>query len=434
MLKKIIAFLSDEIWKIDRKDLSPAKAWGIWILRIILLTIKGVRKSQIQQGASSLTYYTLLGAVPVVAFLFGIARGFLLENQLKTLLLTKFAAQEAVVSQLITFAEASLTLVHKGVIAGSGLVILLWSVMKIMRNIEIVMNQIWEVKNLRSFAKQFSDYLALLFICPIVLIVSSSLTIFLSATLSSIGKLSPIHPLLFFLLNIVSVVLNCGLFTFIYIFIPNTPVRFKPALYAGLITGVFYQVLQALYLSFQIGVSSYNAVYGTFAAFPLFLVWLHMSWGILLLGAKICFAFQNVDAYEFVSDEVDLSALFKKICSLRIAHFSVRALISEWPAPSKVELSKQLHIPLALTTHLLNDLIDGKILVEVKRDGDSESGYYPAIPIDQMTIKRVIDMLDRRGEAIPIPDTHEVAEILKSLEAFSTLIERSDANLPLKSI
>lgn len=436
MLERFQTFINEDIWQIERKDLSKSKSFGIWILRILVLTIKGFQKRQIQQGASALTYYTLLSLVPVIAFLFGIARGFFLEDELKKLLLTKFSVQEQVVAQLIVFAEASLNLLRRGVIAGVGALILLWSVINILRNIEAVFNEVWEVNHRRSLAKQFSDYLALIFICPLILIASSSVTIYLSTKVATLGNevhlIAKFNPIFYYFLNILSFALNCALFTFIYIFVPNTTVKLKPALYAGVITSVCYQIIQAIYLNFQIGVSSYNAIYGTFAAFPLFLIWLHISWSLLLLGSKIAFALQNVDAYEFVTDEFDMSNRIKRILSLRIVHDVVKRFEGEKASPSKAELSRDLHIPLVLTSHILIELLQGKILMEVTRDQDSETGFIPAIPIENLTIKKVLDMIDTRGDEIPLPPSEELEVILKSLEQFSHLADRSKSNLPLK--
>ncbi|NGX54252.1 MAG: hypothetical protein K1000chlam4_00977 [Chlamydiae bacterium] len=431
-------FFSRDIWRYRLDKFPKLKACWIRCLRIFILIIQGFTKRQIQQGASALTYYTLLALVPMVALILAVARGFLFEKALESWVLERFSERREIISKIIEFADASLQQTTGGVLATIGVVILFWSAIKILRNTEMVMNRIWEVKWHRSLARQFSDYLALILICPVVVVATSAVTIYLSARFSALdqqaGLFKDIGPILLPILNLVPLVLTSLLFTFVYIFMPNTRVKLRPALYAGVLTAIAYQMAQWLYLYFQIGMTKYNAIYGTFAALPLFLIWVHLSWVIVLLGSKVAFAFQNVDAYEFITEEFSLSHHFRKILCLRIINLSVKQFCQGLPPLSKIELSNKLSIPLLLTNELLYELIEGEILSRVKRDEDRESGYQPARSVDQLTIKQVLDMIEERGESIPLPPSSELETILKSLEAFSQQIEGSDANILLKDI
>jgi len=432
-----VEFLKREIWRVDLEPLSKWKAFWIRFLRIVIIISQGFSKSQIQQGASALTYYTLLAIVPVIALLIGIARGFFLEPALKTWLLREFAEQKNIIDKIFEFANASLKSAHQGIIAGVGTLVLLWAGIKIFLYIERVLNNIWEVKRGRTFARRFTDYLAMLLLCPIIVFLASGVTVYLSAALTALlsgGVLKHIGPLILPLLNLIPIFLTCLLFTFLYIFMPNTRVRFLPALWAGIIAGFMYQCIQWLYLYFQIGVTSYNAIYGTFAALPLFLIWIHLSWVIILLGAKISFAFQNVNAFDFLSEDVHLSHRFRTILSLRITHLCINNFCKATPPPSSIEISNKLSIPLPLAGHLLFQLVNANILSEVKRDMDQDVGFQPARSVDQLTIKSVIDMINMRGEEIPLPPAPDLELILKSLEKFSLAIEESDGNILLKDI
>lgn len=437
MLANLMQFFKKDIWHVQISTLPKWKSLLYRFLRIVLLTSQGFTKSQIQQGASALTYYSLLAVVPIIALLIGIARGFLLEQKFESWMLLHFSEQVEAIKRIFSFANESLQKASGGVIAGIGVALLLWSAIKILLNIEFVMNQIWEVTQGRSLARRFTDYLAVLFLAPLIILVTSGVTGYLSAlfaTLRHARLLEPIAPLLVPLLSVVSFLLTSLLFTFLYIFMPNTRVKFLPALLAGIFTGIIYQLLQWLYLYFQIGVASYNAIYGTFAALPLFLIWLNLSWVIILLGAKFCFAVQNVDAYEFISEDHHLSDKFRMICSLRIAHLCIRKFIAEEPPPTALEISNLLSIPLHLAHQLIVQLLVAKVIAEVKRDSDQEESYLPARSVDRLTIKRVIDMINEAGEVIPLPPSHELTLILKSLEKFSVAIEKSDGNLLLKDI
>ena len=434
----MLNYLRKEIWHVKIETLPKWKAYWIRFLRILILTSQGFTKSQIQHGASGLTYYSLLAIVPIIALLIGIARGFLLEQTLESWLLQRFSEQSDVIKKIFHFANLSLEQAKGGVIATIGIALFLWASIKILLNIEFVMNQIWEVKKGRSIAKRFTDYLAMIVLAPIIIFLTSGLTGFLSATITALAQgtniLEHIAPLVLPLLSTVPFLLTCLLLTFLYIFMPNTRVRFLPALLAGVLTGIIYQLTQWIYLYFQIGVSRYNAIYGTFAALPLFLIWLHLSWVIVLLGAKVSFAFQNVDAYEFISEDVHLNHKFRTICSLRIAHLSIKQFCLGEPPPSIIEISNQLAIPLILTGQLIDQLVGAGVLSEVRREKDQEVSFQPARSVDKLTIKQVLDMINERGEAISLPPSHELTLILKSLEKFNTAVENSDGNLLLKDI
>ncbi len=434
---KLAPFLKKEIWHVQLTKLPKWKAYCYRFLRILLLIHRGFTKSQITQGASSLTYYSLLAVVPIIAMLIGVARGFEFEKTLEAWLLRQFSEQQEIIKNIFKFANTSLQQANGGVIAGIGILILIWSAINILMNIEYVMNRIWEIDKGRSLKKQMIDYMAMLFLAPLVIFLSSGLPGYISAFIAVLKKgkvLADILPFLIFLVNAFSFFLNALVFTFIYIFIPNTRVRFTPALIAGIFTAFFYQVIQWIYFYFQIGVSEYNAIYGTFAAFPLFLIWLHLSWVIVLLGAKLSFSIQNVDSYEFITEEVKLSRKIRMICALRIAHLCIKAFDRELTPPSAIEISNNLSIPLMLVRQLLQQLIRAKILIEVKRGQDQEECYQPALSIERLTIKKVIDMLNESGETIPLPPSHEVSQILDSLKKFSAAIESSDGNILLRNI
>ncbi len=182
---------------------------------------------------------------------------------------------------------------QSGVITGIGIVLLIWSVVKMLSSTELAMNRIWGVKKGRSLVKKFTDYMSILFIAPILVILISSMNVFMMSSLQAYamdeGILSYASAALKAILTILPYVLVWFLFVFLYMFMPTTPVRFKYALVAGIIAGTIFQVVQWFYIRFQVGVSSYNAIYGGLAALPLLLVWLQLSWSIVLWGTELCY-------------------------------------------------------------------------------------------------------------------------------------------------
>lgn len=435
---KLFNYLKKEIWRIRVEDLPKRTALKVRISRIFMLISRSFTTKQVQQGASALTYYSLLSIVPILAFLIGIAKGLLVLPYLRSWLKSMFAGQELVIEKLIDFAHISLKQGGKGVVAGIGIFIVLWSAIRILIYIEFTMNKLWEVRARRALSRKFIDYLAILGLCPALLAISVILTAYVSTVVSDIGKdkgmLEDLGPVLFPLLNFLPVALSWLFLTFLYSFVPNTYVKFRSAFYAAIISGTLYQALSWGYFYLQIGVSHYSTVYGTFAALPLFLIWVHLSWIIILMGSKIAFAFQNVKAYEFVSEEVVLSHQMILLLALRITHRCIKRFTSALSAQTSEDLSNELIIPLAVTQDLIYKLVDSGVLIAVKQEGERSTAYMPALAVDHLTIKQVIDMIEGCGESIPLAESPETEKIIQHMEEFSMLVENSDQNVLLKEI
>ena len=179
-----------------------------------------------------------------------------------------------------------------GVITGVGIVILLWSVIKVLNSTEMTMNRIWGVRKGRSLRRMFTDYFSIIFIAPILMILVSSLNLFMTS--SGWQENFPlISSFLQIVIKLLPYMLVWMLFIFLYMFMPATPVKFKHAFVAAMIAGTVYQIIQWFYIRFQIGMSSYSAIYGTLAALPLLLVWLQLSWSVVLWGTELCYIFRN---------------------------------------------------------------------------------------------------------------------------------------------
>jgi len=325
---EVVRFLRGDIWRIREKDLPRPKSVLLRTLRVLVLSVRGVLSERVGLRASALTFYSLLSIVPVAAMVFGIAKGFGFERALERLLLSSLEGQEEIVKKIVDFAHALLEDVKGGFIAGLGLLILFYTIIKILSNIENALNDIWGIKKPRSLSRKITDYLSVMLIGPVLFFMSSTLTVFISSSVQQIVEetsvLRVVSPGISFLLQLLPYISMWFLFSFVYIFIPNTKIKWTSGILGGIIAGTLYHLFQFFYISLQIGVAKYNAVYGGFAALPLFFIWMQIGWLIVLFGAEIAFAHQNVETYEFEQECLTVSHAFKRLLSLRILHLIVR--------------------------------------------------------------------------------------------------------------
>lgn len=440
-LNKVIDFITVDIWRIRLEELPFGKSFLIRQLRIILLALRGFYRDNCFFRASSLTFNTLLSIVPVAAILFGIAKGFGFEAMMKRQILGNFPghAQQEVLTKVIDFAESMLQTTKGGVIAGVGTVILLWTVIKVLSNIEASLNEIWQVKQGRSWGRKFSDYLALMILSPVLFIVSSSATVFVTTRITELTNeirlLGVISPLIFLGLKLIPYVLIWILFTVIYVLMPNTKVNLKAGITAGIIAGTIFQLVQWAYISFQVGATRYNAIYGSFAALPLFLMWVQISWWVVLFGAELSFGNQNVDTYEYEPDVKKISPAFRKVLTLQIAHLLVKNFAAGDRPLTDIEISSRLKMPLGLVRTILSDLVQSRVISETRTNEDQKYGYQPARDINTITIKYVVDAVDRNGtNSIPVARNSEFETLSNAIEIFSEEMEASPANKLLKDI
>lgn len=440
-LSGAVKFVSTDIWRLRLEELPFGKSFLVKQLRIFLLALQGFVEDKCFFRASSLTFNTLLAIVPVAAILFGIAKGFGFESKLKRELLYKFPgdAQQEVLWKVFDFAESMLQATRGGIIAGIGLVILFWSVINVLSHIEASLNEIWEIKESRTWGRKFSDYLAVMILSPLFIMLSSSATVFITTQVTllteKIKLLGMISPLIFLSLKLIPYVLIWILFTIIYVLMPNTKVRLKAGLLAGIIAGTIFQLVQWGYISFQIGAARYNAIYGSFAALPLFLLWVQVSWWVVLFGAELSFAHQNVATYEYEPDSRRVSPAFKKLLTLQVAHLLIKNFANGERPLTDIEICTRLKMPIRLVHNVLYDLVQSRVVSETRTGEDRQFAYQPARDINTITIKYVIDAIDQNGtDTIPVAQTDEFVALSEAIDKFRDEMEASPANKLLKDI
>ncbi len=436
---KVSEFLAEDLWRIRLEEQPRRTSIWIKVLRVLVLSVREFTKDKCVLRASALTFYTLLSIVPILAMAFGIAKGFGLDRVLEERVREQFQAHDEVVSQVITFARNMLNNTKGGLIAGVGVILLFWSVIKVLGNIEQSFNEIWGIQKPRKLARKFSDYLSFMLIGPVMFIMASSMTI---AVTSQVKKIVLAHAYLSFFsqpilisLRILPFAVLWGLFTFMYLFMPNGKVNVRSALIGGILGGTIYQVVQWAYITFQIGINRYNAIYGSFAALPLFLMWLQLSWLIVLYGAELAFAHQNVDTYEFEQDCLRISASFKRLVTLAVAHLCVKKFQQGMPPPKAAEISHELQTPIRLVNEILYDLIGAGIFLEVKGNGDKDVAFQPAFDINKLTLQETVTRLENHGvTAVPLARSDAVEKLSACLGEFRDILAKSPQNILLKDL
>ncbi len=412
MVKTVFHFLKEDIWTIPEKNLSRFQCIGVSVLKVILLSLQGFNRDLCQLRASALTLYTLLSIVPVIALLFGIAKGFGFEKKLEQQMLEQSSEQDTMMLQLIEFSQNMLSTTKGGVVAGIGVVVLFWTVIKVISNIEESFNHIWKINNNRPLSRKLSDYLSLMMLAPILLISSSSITVFIKTQIEWL--VTAIHlpefgtKIVLYAMSFSSLVIMAMLFSFVFIFMPNKKINLKAGIIAGVVTGILYQTVQWAYLSLQIGASSYNAIYGSFAALPLFLIWLQIVWVVVLLGCEISFYVHNFENYRHNEKFSGISFSLKKTIALQVCHLIIKNFAQGEKAPNAEHIANKLILPVATVQSILALLLDAKIIVELSVLENEEFRYQPAQDINSISNVFVINALEKSGRnTVPNMAGHE---------------------------
>jgi len=434
---KILQFLLRDLWSVRLEEYPPKTKFLFKYLRIVVLSLRGSIENKVTIRASALTYYTLMSVVPILAVGFGIAKGFGADKYLEQQLTESLKGQEEIASKLISFSNSLLEKTGGGLIAGIGIVFLFYSVAKVLSSIETSFNDIWKIDKARTLSRKFSDYLSMMLIAPILLIAAGSINVYLATSLNTIAKqieiIGFISPYLMFVLKFIPYLLIWILFSVMYIVMPNTKVSYQSGIISGIIAGSAFAVTQWFYIDCQVGVSKYNAIYGSFAALPLLLIWIQVSWMIVLFGAEVSFANQNVDMYEFESETEHISPHSKRNLSLLILNFIVKRFVNGEKALTALELSQSLKIPGRLLKSLLHNLIQCKIIVETIDNDSKNIAYQPAQHIDNLSVASVIKALDNLGDTFE-PDLPEMKTILDISNSITSKTEAIKENVLIRDI
>ena len=431
--------LNDTIWHTPLLEISKGRTFVFKQLRIFILAVRGFSTDKAQLRASALTFYSLLSVIPVAAIAFAIAKGFGLDQKLQGLIIDKFQSEQEVLKWLLQNATSALEKTSGGYMAGVGVIILFWSVMSLLNHIESSFNHIWQIRASRPWYRKFTDYLTIMLIAPVFIILSSGLTGYNIAQLPTDIAGAPIidffKPLISFLIKLAPYFLTWITLTVLFIIMPNAKVKFVPAAIAGIIAGTILQGIQWLYLDLQFGITKLSYIYGSFAAVPLFIIWLQSSWSVVLLGAEISFANQNISRYEMESEALNISNYQKRALTLMIMHMIIKNFsLGEKPISAEY-IGANLKIPVRLARDILQDLSSANLVSVIHKNEEIERLYQPALDINRLTVSFVFSRLDKQGiEQIMVIRNKDYEKVISMLEKFDKLVAKSNANILIKDL
>lgn len=401
-MNKPLKFLYDWIAAIAN---IPGLKWTARPLKLVIYTLEGLLAHGTMDMGAALTFYTLVSIVPVLALAFAVVKGFGLAESLVQNLYSLLPQMPEVVDYMVSFANNTLARTNGGVMATIGLLTLLWAVVNLFESIEANFNKIWEVKSSRNLVRKYSDYITVVIIAPLLWIVATSVGTYTRDMLGIEGV---------WWLNMASklfsMILVWAMFAIIYIVLPNTKVRLRAAIMAGVFAGTGFYLFQTLFIFLMKWMTSYSAIYGSFAALPLFLLWMQYSWKILLMGCELSFALQNEKRYD---EERELPVIShddtQKFIIAIVCHIA-RSFVRGEGAVPLIAVRERLGIPSRIASKLILILVDAGILNEVKcEQKDYDVAYAPAKDVNSL---RVCDIL----EAVELFTEHPVELNITSQE------------------
>ena len=396
-IKHLKGYIEDDSWEAKTADYTPVKRGSYRQLRIFYLAARGFIDNRCLLQASALTYTTLLSLVPLLALMFSILKGLGVQNTLAPILLEQLSAgSEEIVTQIIGYIDRT----NVKALGALGLVGLVATAISLIGNIELALNRIWGVARTRTLGRKFSDYMSVLLTCPLLFAGALGATSSIqSATfVQRILELPGMSYLVLFLAKLSPYVLMWVALTFLYSYLPNTTVRIRSALFGGVIAGTLWQLAQVGYIHFQVGVTKANAIYGAFAQLPIFLVWLYVGWNIILLGALLSAAHQNIRLPTRQMDASSARYSFREELGLKLLLLVARSFYRGEEPWSAEGLSRQLDVPVGVAREILRQHSQAGFLVAATRE--NQELFLLAKPPETLGVAQVIEaMRDYGGNA-----------------------------------
>lgn len=417
MWHRISQFIRVDLWRKTGKELGRWHRIGYLILRSIVLTIRGFLSHDINTRANALTYSMMFAVVPMLSLVLAIAKGFGFEQVIETKLYDSFLGQMNVVPTIMGFVQRYLETAQGGTFIGVGLLVLLWSVYSFFNTIESSFNRIWQVQKSRSILRQFTTYITILLVIPILMVVSSGVGIFFHSATAAVALFDAMAPVQRFFVQLLPFGMCWLIFSWMYWAIPNTHVGAWAALVPGFVVGTLFRLLQMLSFYLVTFLSRTSIVYGAFAAVPLLLTWLQLSCLFMLSGAELSFAIENHEDFDYERDLLHISRRYKDVVTLFLTYVVIKRFEHGEPPQTAAEMASEHHLPTRLVNQLLGRLTEIRILQETYAEHDDRRCYLPTMDIHTLSIGAIIDRIDNQGNTLFLQST---------TDAFNAFCQRYD--------
>ena len=391
-------FVQYDLWRHPHvKTQDPKKRLWYRVLQTVILVARGFKNQALVVRANSLSFALLFAFIPMLAMIYAIARGFGFEEMVSEQLAGSFLAEANVAPVLLEWVERYLETARGGLFVGIGLVVLIWAVYAFFNMLENSFNSIWNVKKTRSFARRMTNYVMTLLLVPILVVVTSGISIFLNSTEILASVLSAIEPLRKFMLRFIPFVATSAVFTWIFMAIPSTQVKFSSAIIPGVLMGFLYQVVQALSMFLVVLFTRMSIVYGAFSAIPLVLIWLHITCWLLLIGAELAFAIQNNELFAYERDLETISRRYRDYVMLYLLSVIIRRFEQGEQPETAHEMATANQLPIRLVQQLLSRLEETNIVRRVLSEQEEDPAFVPAMDIHQITVEKVLGRVAAHG-------------------------------------
>lgn len=399
IFKRLYYFLSYDMWRRTSSELNGVKRIGYSFMKTIVLVVRGFINKDLNMRANALTYSLLFAIVPILAMVLAIAKGFGMAEIIEDRLRHSFIGEANMVDNIMSFVQRYLDTAQGGVFLGVGLLILLWAVYSFFRNVEGSFNNIWNVQQSRSIMRQFTTYIAVLFLIPILIIVSSGLSLFVNTAIDNLQLPAFIqeHHNHGHLIHFIQWLTGVLVFAWMYWAVPNTKVRFFSCVIPGILIGTLYLLLQSLSVYVLMFLGRTSIVYGAFASIPILLTWLQWTCLLILIGAQMSFAIQNKEMYEYEQDLQRMSRRYKDYIMLYLLHIIIRRFENDETPLTAYELATEHHLPIRMVNQLLSRLTETKILREVYVEGKEDKTFQPALDTHKITWGMVMTRIEKQG-------------------------------------
>ena len=391
-------FVQYDLWRHPHvKTQDPKKRLWYRVLQTVILVARGFKNQALVVRANSLSFSLLFAFIPMLALIYAIAKGFGFEEMVSQQLAGSFLAEANVAPVLLEWVERYLETARGGLFVGIGLVVLIWAVYAFFNMLENSFNSIWNVKKTRSFARRMTNYVMTLLLVPILVVVTSGISIFLNSTEILASVLSAIEPLRKFMLRFIPFVATSAVFTWIFTAIPSTQVKFSSAIIPGVLMGFLYQVVQALSMFLVVLFTRMSIVYGAFSAIPLVLIWLHITCWLLLIGAELAFAIQNNELFAYERDLETISPRYKDYVMLYLLSVIIRRFEQGDQPETAHEMATANQLPIRLVQQLLARLEETNIVRRVLSEQEEDPAFVPAMDTHQITVETVLGRVAAHG-------------------------------------